>query len=131
MRRFRKKSVFHMIILPEHGRVMDDRVFEGEKYARYCPHLLDELPPAPKVVKPPEPPVAKDLPEQDQDPEVVEPIEPRQGAATLPPQKIVNATILADTTQKLATSRAVDDALDQAEATVAEQRRRGRPKKAR
>jgi hypothetical protein len=123
-----------MIILPEHGRVADDRVFEGDQYARYSPHLLEELPPKRAETTIAVKPASIAQPPKPEAPKAPEVVEPRP---TLPPQKVVSANIIADTNQKLASASkalsSVDDALDQAEATVNQQqrRRRGRPKKVR
>jgi hypothetical protein len=46
MRRFRKKPQFNMIVLPKDGCIKDDRVLEGDRYAKYK-YLLDELPKLP------------------------------------------------------------------------------------
>jgi hypothetical protein len=52
-RRFRKLSKFHMIILPGIGRVETDKPLVGDEFARYTPHLLEELPE--EVVAAPDP----------------------------------------------------------------------------
>lgn len=140
MRRFKKRAKFHMIILPGHGRVSDDRVFEGDEYARYYPALLEELPAkAPTVVvskvveePKPEPPVEKN-PETIPEPLRVivdeDKAEPTMVPATIPPAKVLNADILAKARNVLRNVDSVDDALDSAESTIPQRRPRGRPPK--
>lgn len=43
MRKFRKRSDKDMVIVPGVGPVRDDRVFEGDQYAKFCPSVLEEV----------------------------------------------------------------------------------------
>jgi hypothetical protein len=42
-RQFRKREDLHMVILPGLGRIRPDQVLKGEEFARYVPHLLEEV----------------------------------------------------------------------------------------
>jgi hypothetical protein len=61
VRRFRKKSKFHMIVLPGIGRITDDRVIEGNQYAKHF-SLLDEIPQPSEGTRPSLTPVAVERP---------------------------------------------------------------------
>lgn len=43
MKKFRKKPGIHQLILPGHGRVKDHHVLRGDKWAKLCPALLEEI----------------------------------------------------------------------------------------
>jgi len=55
-RKFRKRPDLHMVVIPGVGRIRDYQVIEGDAYARYVPHLLEEVPETPSAPPPPPPP---------------------------------------------------------------------------
>jgi hypothetical protein len=42
-RKFRKRSDLHVVILPGVGRMSEGQILTGDDYARFVPHLLEEV----------------------------------------------------------------------------------------
>ena len=72
MRRFKKKPELSFVVIPGLGRISDDRVLEGDQYAKFAPSILVEVLPAPAaplkepapavLIPPPPPPVTAPAP---------------------------------------------------------------------
>lgn len=88
MRRFKKKPELSFVVIPGVGRVSDDRVLEGDQFAKFAPSILVEVLPVPSApLKEPAPVVSR--------PVVLVPPPPPAVTAPRPPSK----ELLADTVE--------------------------------
>ena len=55
MARYRKRADRALITIPGVGVISDDRVLEGDRFARFCPGLLEQLPAGGPTVPPASP----------------------------------------------------------------------------
>lgn len=69
-RQFRKREDLHLVIIPGMGRLRPNQILSGDQYAKFVPHLLEEVLPAksvapvvPAVVAPAVPTPAAPVPE--------------------------------------------------------------------
>jgi len=91
MRRFKKKPELTFVLIPGVGLVKGEEILAGDKYARFCPSLLVELPaetaPMP-VLAPASAPVTTDA-------EVVAAVQAHEETASAPLVPVAAAEVVA------------------------------------